>query len=97
MGLARKDARECSVVGQRKRARFLEPHPPPPEQRKYGIRQAQGRKQDDRLMLNRGMSMARTDRWILGVSPDERNNDVADHTLRFRLAASAPPTCSGGR
>ena len=33
------------------------------------------------------MSMARMDKWIPGVSPDDRTNDVAGRTLRFRLAA----------
>ncbi len=33
------------------------------------------------------MSMARTDQWIPGVSPDDRASDVAGRTLRFRLAA----------
>ena len=32
------------------------------------------------------MSMARMDKWIPGVSPDDRTSDVADRTLRFRLA-----------
>ncbi len=33
------------------------------------------------------MSMARMDKWISGVSPDDRTSDVAGRTLRFRLAA----------
>src|ERR1019366_708937 len=33
------------------------------------------------------MSMARMDKWIPGVSPDDRTSDVAGRTLRFRLAA----------
>jgi CHAD domain-containing protein len=33
------------------------------------------------------MSMARMDKWIPGVSPDDRTSAVAGRTLRFRLAA----------
>jgi len=33
------------------------------------------------------MSMARIDKWIPGVSPDDRTSDVAGRTLRFRLVA----------
>ena len=33
------------------------------------------------------MSMARMDKWIPGVSPDDRTSDVAGRTLRFRLVA----------
>ena len=33
------------------------------------------------------MSIARIGKWIPGVSPDDRTSDVADRTLRFRLAA----------
>ena len=33
------------------------------------------------------MSMARMDKWIPGISPDDRISDVAGRTLRFRLAA----------
>ena len=32
------------------------------------------------------MSIARMDKWIPGVSPADRTSDVADRTLRFRLA-----------
>jgi len=33
------------------------------------------------------MSMARMDKWIPDVSPDDRTSDVAARTLRLRLAA----------
>ncbi len=33
------------------------------------------------------MSIARMDKWIPGVSPDDRTSHVAGRTLRFRLAA----------
>src|SRR5450755_1491967 len=38
-------------------------------------------------MRRQGMSMARMDKWIHGVSPDDWTSDVAGRTLRFRLAA----------
>jgi CHAD domain-containing protein len=38
-------------------------------------------------MKSKGMSMARMDKRIPAVSPDDRTSDVAGRTLRFRLAA----------
>ena len=38
-------------------------------------------------MRSQGKSMTRMDKWIPGVSPDDRTSDVARRTLRSRLAA----------